>query len=234
MAPTKRKRTHDQSAPINLDGYFGLAFSCLIASPTTAAVLTTELSTEFSGGADPEGIPPWVTINIDDEGTAGSAYMTITNNGLTGSEFISQMYFNFTPSLDVDDLDFSVVDTEGRFRSPSIKTDEDRWNVAGSGLYDIEFKFKTSSRDRFEAGESIRFLIRGPQSMTAESFNVNSTGGDNGSYRIAAHVQSIGQRGDLSGWVGNYTVPEPATITLLTIGGATMLLRKRRRAALSK
>ncbi len=205
-----------------------IAIICAATSMASAAIIETGMSTTFSG-SEPVGNPPWITIHIDDEGSAGSAYLTITNTSLTGSEFLSNMYMNFDPSLDVDALNFSVIDTEGKFKNPSVKTDEDKWNIAGSGRYDIEMKFKTKKHERFEASESIRFLITGPQSMTAESFNQLSTGGDNGQYMIAAHVQSIGERGKLSGWVGAAPVPEPATVAMLTMGGAAMIARRRRK-----
>jgi hypothetical protein len=205
-----------------------LALSCLGPSMASAAIIDLELDTEFSGAYSPEGSPPWVTIHIDDEGTAGSAYLTITNTGLINSEFLSTMYLNFDPALDVAALDFTVVEQQGNFKAPNISTGANTWNVAGSGDYDIQLAFQTKKKDRFGVAESIRYLVAGPESMTAQSFNYNSTGGDNGYYKIVAHVQGIERIGDYSGWVGN-SVPEPATLATLAIGSAAIVIRRRRK-----
>jgi hypothetical protein len=71
--------------------------------------------------------------------------------------------------------------------------------------------------------------ITGIPTLTADSFDFLSTGGGNGAFPFAAHVQSIND-GD-SGWVtgaGGTVIPEPVTMTLAG-AGALALLRRRRR-----
>ena len=198
------------------------------------SVVECQASIAFSG-AGPAGPPPWLKIALDDGGTLGSVDFTLEAIGLTGSEFLSKLYFNLDPSLDPDDLSFSGLTKTGQFDSPKFKADADGWNVAGSGRYDVELKFGTSNKGggtkRFGAGEALSFTMTGPPTLAVSSFDWLSTGGGNGAFPFAAHIQSIGY--DDSGWVSGPAatagvIPEPVTISLVSMGGLA-LLRKRRR-----
>lgn len=216
---------------------------CLCAALTAALVLVTcAISTgsvveyypsvEFSG-APPSGPPPWLKVAFDDEDTPGSVLFELTALNLVDKEFVSKLYLNFDPALDVTGLIFDDPVKVGQFSVPSVSLDEDGWNVAGSGRYDIKLKFSTSNKGggtkRFGAGESLLFAISGIPTLTADSFDFFSTGGGNGAFPLAAHIQSI-NCGD-SGWVtdaGGGVIPEPVTMTLMSAGGLVILRRRRR------
>ena len=179
---------------------------------------------EFSGAA-PSGPGPWLSVVFDDDGTAGSLDFTLEAVGLTGTEFLSKLYFNLDPSLDPCDLSFSGLTKTGQFDDPKFSTGADKWNVAGSGRYDVELKFSTSNSGggtkRFGPGESLGFTISGISTLRAMSFDLDSTGGGNGAYPVAVHVQGI--VGDGSGWV---SVPEPATLSVLGVGALALVKRR--------
>ena len=199
----------------------------LLTAPLShASVVSYALDIEFSGGSLPAGAGPWLKATFDDAGTPGSVELTLEALGLVADEFVSTWCFNLDSSLDPKDLTCSDPLKIGLFDDPKINLDADGWNVAGSGRYDIEMAFATSnpgsSAERFGVGESASFTITGIATLTASSFDLTSTGGDNGAHPVAAHVQSI--NGGNGGWS---TTPEPATLGLLTIGSLVMLRRRR-------
>ena len=66
------------------------------------------------------------------------------------------------------------------------------------------------------AGETIVFDI-GLTGLTASSLDFTSaTGGEQGTFHVAAHVQGIGTEGGGSGWIGD--TPEPGSLGLLAAG----------------
>jgi hypothetical protein len=69
------------------------------------SILEYYASVEFSG-APPAGSPPWLKVAFDDEGTPGSVLFELTALNLVGSEFVSKLYLNLDPALDVTGLVF--------------------------------------------------------------------------------------------------------------------------------
>ena len=192
-----------------------------------ATVLSFSTSIEFSGGNEPVGSGPWLSAVFDDGDTPGSVSLTLTALDLAPTEFISKWYFNLDPALAPEDLDFSSPTKIGLFSDPEVEAEADDFNVAGSGRHDIVFEFSTSNKGggvrRFGSGESATFLITGIPTLMAWSFNFDSTGGGNGAFPTAAHVQGIPGGG--SGWV---SVPEPATLSVLALGGLAVVRRRKR------
>jgi len=198
--------------------------SCaLLASSTQAAVVTVDLNGEYSGGTAPFGSAPWLRAIFDDGGSSGSVDLTFSSLSLTGGEFVSQVSFNLNPALDPESLVFSSPTViNGVYGTPSI--DVGSHGAAGSGNYDFKIDFDIAPPpDRFNALDSVRYTITGIPNLTATDFDFTSTGGGNGAYTSAAHVQGVGPNSNLSGWVGN--IPEPASLSLLAL--MPLLLRRR-------
>lgn len=193
-----------------------------------AAILTYELSHEYSGATPPAGAGPWIRIILDDGGTAGSVSLTLTDVNLTGSEFMRSTYLNFDPGLDVDDLIFTRTGSTGAFEDPTISTDENGFKAGGDGYFDILFAFATSNSGggskRFTSGDSITYEISGIPALTADSFDFLSE--CDGAWPAAAKIQSIGSGGGGSGWIA---VPEPASLTVLVLGSLALAYGRRRR-----
>jgi hypothetical protein len=198
------------------------------AFEATGAVVTFQASYEFSGGTAPTGAPPWLTASFDDHGATGSVTMTLTATNLTGNEFVSGWYLNLSPALNPGDLVFSSPTKIGSFTDPTVGLGADLFKADGDGSYDILLSFLTSDglSSRFSAGDSVSYVITGISSLTASSFDclgVEESGAGYGPFPMAAHVQGIGPD-SASGWV---TVPEPACICLLLLGGLAAMRRRR-------
>jgi hypothetical protein len=80
-----------------------------MGSAANAAVITFNLTTEFSGGTAPVGSTPWATATFDDSfGGANTARLTMMAGNLSGTEFISAWYFNLNPALRVFDIQSDI------------------------------------------------------------------------------------------------------------------------------
>ncbi|MCK5113891.1 MAG: PEP-CTERM sorting domain-containing protein [Phycisphaerae bacterium] len=192
-------------------------------------MLSFDLSIEFSGATPPVGATPWLKATFDDGGTPGSVNLKLTTPNLSGTEFVSVWSFNLDPTLNLGDLAFSAPTKTGAFTDPVISTGVDAFKANGDGYYDIKLAFAKGggTSKRFGVGDAVEYTITGIPSLTSSSFDfLSKPGGGHGPYTTAAHVQSIGSGGEDSGWV---TVPEPATMSLVLLGGVGILLRRRKR-----
>lgn len=199
-----------------------------------STIITYNLDYEFSGGAEPQGPAPWLTVTFDDNGGSGSVEMTLTSH-LIDDEFIQSggLYLNFDPNLDATALGFSYV--SGYTGIEDILLGTNNYKADGDGFFDIEMVFDNAPpSDRFGAGDSLVYNIT-LDGITASSFAFASVNGPVGKtgFHAAAHIASIGEGGD-SGWIGDRggttPVPEPATILLFGTGlaGLAGIARRKR------
>jgi len=205
---------------------FVLALALVWSGTAAAATLTFGLNVEFSGGSDPDGPTPWVTITLDDSfGGANDVRITIENTNVTGTEFVSGVYLNFDPLLDADLLSFSAFDISDSV--PTVTGSDDAYMADGDGFFDILFDFPPPPGNfaaKFTAGESVIYDVSYTSAIDVSSFDFSSVmGGGTGTYQAAAHVQGIDNDPD-SGWVG---VPEPS-VALLLLSGLLGLATRRR------
>ncbi len=190
-----------------------LSLALLFCGSAQANTITFNLDHLF-GETAPTGSTPWLTAVFDDEGSPGSVTLTLSTPNLTGSEFVGLLAFNVSNPTD---LTFEYDSTDSTGPNASVQTGTNIYKADGDGWYDIKLTFPTGeSDDRFNTSEIVVFNITGT-GITADSFNfLSESGGGQGTYYSAGHVQSIGTGGEGSGWIG--AVPIPATVLLLGAG----------------
>ncbi|MDB6063817.1 MAG: hypothetical protein JWR26_25 [Pedosphaera sp.] len=173
-------------------------------------------------GTSPDGPSAWVNAQFTD-GSSGTVNLTLSTGGLTGTEFISELYLNLNNVLNPNSLIFTLTSSIGTFSNPSISTGVDQFKADGDGKYDVLLGFSTAGTGRFGVGDSITYQITGIAGLQASDFDfLSAPAGGSGPFLSAAHVQSIGNGN--SGWIAPTILtpaPEPATAVLL---GSAMII----------
>ncbi|MGA2323295.1 MAG: PEP-CTERM sorting domain-containing protein [Sedimentisphaerales bacterium] len=200
------------------------ALSVIPVSNVQATIVSLNMGVIFTGDGVPTNPAPWLKATFDDGGSSGSVVLTITAVGLTGGEKVNEVLFNLDPALNPALLAFSAPTKTGSFEDPDISKGVDSFKADGDGYYDILIAFNTDGMmDAFNGGESVKYTIT-LASLTANSFDfVSAPGGGTGQYITAAQLQALGTSGN-SAWV---TTPEPATLSLLAVGAAALLRRRK-------
>lgn len=203
---------------------------CLAVGQAQASTLSFGYDLEFSGAQAPAGSGPWLTAIFDDHNLPGPVTLTIAAGGMSGTEKISDIYFNLDPLLAPASLVLSHI--SGVVAS-SISKGLDCCKADGDGKYDFQLSFDTSGSNNFASGQTVSYDIAGISGLTASSFNFLSTpAGGSGPFLTAAHVlDTTGAGSGGSGWVAaTTTTPLPAAAWLLgtgLLGLAGMARRKR-------
>jgi hypothetical protein len=206
-----------------------LAAVAPLAFSTTANALVIELNHEYTGAANPQGTPPWVTIVIDDGAVADddTVNVTVTNQlAPSDDQFIGKLFLNFNPNKNAVSLAISSI------AGPTIdmfSRGDDSQNAGGGRVFDLLIDYAQSGSGRFQANEASTFSLRLPNVLLSpDDFSFLSVSNGNGNpqqFLGSAHVQSIGSD-NLSGWIANNgdprQVPEPGALAL--VGGALMAL----------
>jgi len=219
-----------------------------LLSPTkssAASGITYQFDNEFSSGTPPAGPAPWVTATIQTV-TSGTVLLTVANNGLIGSEFVSGFYLNLNTNFNPINLSFSYVSSSGSFLIPNvgsgtIELGTDSFKADGDGKYDVLFDFSTSSGTTFGSGDSVTYQISGISGLVADDFvYLSAPNGGHGPFYAAAHVQGIGPTGALSGWVEPslgaqlFQVPEPSCGVLLVLSAGLLGFARRSKTRKSR
>jgi hypothetical protein len=229
-------------------GILVILIGIALLSPTrssAASGITYQFDNEFSSGTPPSGPAPWITATIQTV-TPGTVQLTVANNGLLGSEFVSGFYLNLNTNFNPLNLSISYVSSSGSFLAPSvgsgtIELGRDSFKADGDGKYDVLFDFSTVSGSTFGAGESITYQISGISGLVADDFvYLSAPNGGHGPFYAAAHVQGIGPSGALSGWVEPslgaqvFQVPEPSCGVLLGLSVGLLGFARRLKTRMSR
>jgi hypothetical protein len=206
--------------------------SIVSASTLGAAVLTLNLNAVMDGSSTPpQGSSPWLSVTFTDLGT-NSVRADFAATDLTGSEFISEWYFNLDPALDPSLLTFApITPVTGAFALPTVFAAADAYKANGGGFYDFKLDFSTAggSSNRFTAGDVLSYqLSHSTGIIDAMSFDFDDVDGHSILNRSAAHVQGIGPEAMDSAWIAELPEPSIALHALLVVGAWALGWRQRK------
>ncbi len=203
----------------------GLVIAGAVVAPPDVNADDTlfDFDTIFSGSTPPAAPPPWITATFQD--VSGGVLLSIAAPGLSGTEFLSRLYFNLDPAYELTgpmSLNFGPQNQTGSFDLPTISQGYNAFKAGGEGWCDILFTFSTRHGDqhRFMSGDSVSYLISGMAGLEVSDFCCQSTGRATTLY-AAARVQAIA--GDQSLWLKPSEVlpiPEPDSLILVTLAAA--------------
>src|SRR5689334_3434969 len=89
------------SSRIIISGLLFTLAGMALLSPTNSSAasgILYQFDNEFSSGTPPAGSAPWISATIQTV-TPGTVLLTVANNGLIGSEFVSGFYLNLNPNF---------------------------------------------------------------------------------------------------------------------------------------
>ena len=131
------------------------AFLCFTL-PASAAIVSWDLVSEFSGAQTPAGTAPWGNATFEDTDT-DEVTLTMTSllNQPVGStdEHFKLWYFNFTPGLGLTTADFTQT---GSDPTTTVDVNENQFKADGDGYFDIEFAWANKTFDA--NGETVVFI----------------------------------------------------------------------------
>ena len=202
----------------------------MVTRDASAATLQFHLSEEFSGATQPEGVAPWLVATFADHGS-GEVRLTIDDSGLSGCEWVSGLYFNVNPTVELNALSFAFFANPTDMILADITVGTDAFRADGNGKYDVLLDLPPPGANQFAAGESVVVdisLVGGGVAAT-DFWYSSKEGGGNGTWITAAHVQGIGEDGAESGWIGSRAlVPEPSVVISLLVAGVLLAALRNR------
>jgi hypothetical protein len=215
---------------------WGVAF----VSAVTLLILPAKASADFYylfdhtwTGTGPVAPAPWVSEFFHDI-APGTVSLTVSNVGLSGTEYVQELYMNLNPNLDPTKLNFTQTADSAGLTLPTIQTGTNSFQADGDGKYDILLSFATANSGRFAANDYITYTISGISGLTSSDFEgfLSAHSGGNGPFLGGAHIVSIGADG-ASGWDNPSqvtllnAVPEPSTGLLFGLAAGLLLALRR-------
>ena len=190
--------------------------------PAKAATITFEFDQEFSGATAPEGVAPWLTATFED--IVGGVSLVIEATNLSGTEFLSNFFFN------TNDIGVTVEPGDPPGDAPAgTATLNPAQSGDGAGKFDVLIAFPTAG-STFTDGLISNWVINGALT-TADILSLSDHPTD--PEFIAAHIQGIGANGQRSGWIPGdpQVIPLPAGLVLFLSGLAGIGFLGRYKAA---
>lgn len=191
-------------------------------------------SFSFTPGNTFSGIAPAGSLTADFTNVTGGVQLVITSHLAPGENLDpgKALYFNFDPSKNsiLQNLSFHLTGNTNFSLAAAVSTAVDHFKADGDGFYDIMFSFASGTKAYTTGQSQTYFISAGNGAVTASDFSYPSeSGGGNGNWLAAAHVQNTPSGGGGSAWVGGTAtpVPIPAAASLLGSGLAGLVLLRR-------
>jgi hypothetical protein len=219
-----------------------LLLAVQVSSGAVATSFTYQFTNVFVGTAPASDRAPWIDAVFQDI-SPGVVHLTISNLNLTGTENVSEFFFNLAPNLNPAKLNFSFGPENGE--KPFVNTGVNRFKGNGSGKYDFIFYFDNSDgkNQEFGAGDTLSCDISGISTLTASDFAyLSQSPRRTTAFYAAALIEDLGNS-DLTGWISASTItpataaPEPGSPLLCSLVLSLWLgwrLSKRASRALSR
>ncbi|MBN2308153.1 MAG: PEP-CTERM sorting domain-containing protein [Candidatus Hydrogenedentes bacterium] len=207
---------------------FGVLCVCVVAGVLwsgTACALIIEFSDESSDSTPISAIPASITVTFEES----TSILTFFIDNQSEYEL---MLLAFNVSDDVTGLSF-YPDPLVTWPNAALAADQ---RADGFGNFDWMVDFDTSPGNAGVANAgagtdtTISFLVTGTGLTIDDFFSHTTQNGDKLAGVAAIHFQRGGENGEDSAWglgnPGESVVPEPATLTLVGLGIAGLLLRR--------
>jgi hypothetical protein len=214
----------------------GAALFCgvaLLMSPAKAGADFLYLFGDTWAGASPAKPGPWVSELFQDI-APGTISLTISNSGLSGTEYLQKLYLNLNPKLDPTKLRFNEVGATAGLTLPTIQTGINSFQADGDGKYDVVLSFSTANKGRFAANDYLTYRITGISGLTTSDFEgfLSTRSGCSGPFLGGVQIVSIGACG-ASGWADAckvtpvIPVPEPSGGLFFALGAGVWMGMRR-------
>jgi hypothetical protein len=193
-----------------------LVVMVLPAANSIASSVIYQFEPVFTG-PPPGGQAPQIVATFQDI-SPGKVLLTISAANLIRGGFLSDLYFNFDPADNVNQMHFTRLYSPGGPIFSKISTGDNAFRVGDYGYYDIHLAFSKTSLGRSSGGNYVAFQIAEP-GLNALDFAFAASFGNMGSYYALARIQELCGN---SQWLGCSSVPpqpvpEPAATSFLAL-----------------
>ena len=214
-----------------------LAASISLSQGATIVYSVDNILTEYT----PESTAPWISVtmvDITNRATDPSATMdyvgiTIESSLDQPQEYVSVINIALDEKFADLETGLGSVDVGG-FQAPTATVGNNMFQggVAGTvgSTFDLQLEFSKSGSnggaERFNWSDVYTIVVGfdGADIMTAETLGLIITG-DPDPFTVA-HIQGIGDGGELSAWTTS--IPEPSTILLSALSTLGLIARRKR------